>query len=126
MLNQNFGDWSAFGKAFAAPFAELHNINSRVLEQLSKEHVEMASSNIASAIKHAQTSCKIKDAEDFVKLQMEYLTDLTAKFMGYGKDLGKMIENAGKDYRKWSEDNTADALKKAGFNHVDCCNRKKD
>ncbi len=126
MLNQNFGDWSAIGKAFAAPFAEIHSIHSRIVEQLTREHIDMASSNLASAIKHMQTSFKTKEAEDFVKLQMDFVTDMSSKCLGYSKDICKIVEGAIKDYSKWGEDHAAEALKKAGLSHSECCNKTKN
>lgn len=113
-LNQNFAAWS---KAMAAPFAELHNINSRIAEQLSRDYVEMASSSMANGIKHLQTSLKIRDAEDFAKLQMDYMTDMSSKCLGFGRDLCKVFEGVIKDYRKWAEDNAANVI------NNDCCKK---
>lgn len=113
-FNQNFANWS---KAMTAPFAELYNINSRISEQFTKDYVEMASSSMANAIKHVQTSLKTKDAEDFVRLQMDYVTDMSSKCLGFGKDLCDGLKNAVKDYRKWSEENTANVL------NTDCCKK---
>ena len=126
MSNQNFSDWSSISKAMAAPFAELHNMNSRVLEQLSKESMEIASSNVASAIKHAQISMKTKEAEDFIKLQMDFMTNLGSKCLEHGKKMLGMMECAATDYRHWGENHAADALKKAGMPHQECCHSKKE
>ena len=113
-LNQNFAAWS---KAMAAPFAELHNINSRIAEQFARDYVEMVSSSMANGIKHLQTSLKTKDAEDFVRLQMDYMTDMSAKCLGFGKEACKSFEGVIREYRKWAEDNAASVL-----NH-DCCKK---
>jgi hypothetical protein len=113
-FNQNFAAWS---KAMAAPFAELHNVNSRIAEQLARDCVEMASSSMANGIKHLQSSLKMRDAEDFMKLQMDYMTDMSSKCLGFGKEFCKNFEGIIRDYRKWAEDHTTNVM-----SH-DCCKK---
>ena len=120
-LNQNF---AALSKAMAAPFAELHNINSRIAEQLTRDYVEMASSSMANAIKHMQASLKIRDAEDFVKSNLDYATDTMSKFLGSNKDACKIIDSVAKDYRKWAEDNATEIFKEYGMSNTDCGKKK--
>ena len=124
MSQHNMYDWSAMAKAFSAPFAELHALNTKVVEQIAKDSIESVSHNLGAAIKHAQASFKTKEAEDFVKLQMDYMTDLSAKSISYGKDLAKLFEGAFNDYRHWGESKSADLLKKAGLS-TECGGSKK-
>lgn len=113
-LNQNFAAWS---KSMAAPFAELHNINSRIAEQFARDYVETISSSMANGIKHLQATLKTRDAEDFVKLQMDYMTDMGSKCLGFGKELCKNVESVIREYHKWAEDSTSSVM-----SH-DCCKK---
>lgn len=108
---------SAWAKTMAAPFAELHSINSHIGEQLSKDYADMASTSMANAIRHLQTSLKTRDVEEMAKLQVEYITDLSSKCIGFSKDLGKTFEGVAKEYKKWFEDAAANVL-----SH-DCCRK---
>ena len=105
MFYQNFGDWSSLSKSLFGPFSDLQSINSRILEQITRENLEVGSSNLAAIVKYMQSFNKTKKAEDWIKTQTDFVSDMFSKSVNYAQEMLKICNDAVEGYRRWGNDN---------------------
>lgn len=111
MLYQNFASWSGLSKTMLGPFFELQNITNNIVEQLTKETINLGSYNMSTMIKTMQNINKSKKIEDMVKTQLDCMSDMCSKGLNYAQSVAKIYDNGIKDYKTWTDENISNVFK---------------
>lgn len=95
--------WDTYMKAALDSGKALEALNAKLVEQLSKKQMELASSAFEATNKLVAAISEAKALPELISLQGKLATEYSAKLMAAARDTADLLAASRDDYKAWFE-----------------------
>lgn len=104
MFIQDLNKMSSMGKSFTEPMFDMQRVIMPYLERITRENISLYTDSMANFIQHMQSCNKINRPEDFMRAQLNFISEQGEKNLQFAQNVLKINEDTLKEFSQFMND----------------------
>ena len=110
MQNAIVEQWETFGKSAMEAAKELETISTSVVEKLTAQQLEIASTCLETGMKQMSLVTEVKDYKELMSAQAKLTSEYNEKLLSSAKKSAEILNDARTQFTTWVEKGMSSAV----------------